>query len=269
MNVFISSDIEGTCGIAAWHETEPGHADGDYAYFRAQMNREVAAACRAALAVGAADVLVKDAHDSARNIDPSALPEGVRLNRGWSGDIYSMMSGIQHGRWDAAVFTGYHAAACSVGNPLSHTMNLRIDRIEINGVRASEFTINAYMAGMLGIPVCFVSGDKALCDSARKMIPAISTVVVNEGDGASSTSIHPSLAVWCIEERLKDQLASGAYKRCTVPMPDQFDITIRYKEHAPAYRASFYPGASRIDEKTIHFTCTDYIDAMCLFQFVL
>ena len=24
MNLFISSDIEGTCGIAAWSETEPG-----------------------------------------------------------------------------------------------------------------------------------------------------------------------------------------------------------------------------------------------------
>lgn len=28
MNLFISSDIEGTCGIAAWSETEPGRPDG-------------------------------------------------------------------------------------------------------------------------------------------------------------------------------------------------------------------------------------------------
>ena len=38
--------------------------------------------------------LVKDAHDSARNIDPSVLPEEVQINRGWAGDVYSMMSGI-------------------------------------------------------------------------------------------------------------------------------------------------------------------------------
>lgn len=42
MNLFISSDIEGTCGIAAWSETEPGRPDGDYAYFKQQMSREVA-----------------------------------------------------------------------------------------------------------------------------------------------------------------------------------------------------------------------------------
>ena len=64
--------------------------------------------------------------------------------------VYSMMSGIQHGDWDAAVFTGYHAAACCDGNPLSHTMNTSVDYVEINGVRASEFTLNAYMAGYHG-----------------------------------------------------------------------------------------------------------------------
>ena len=139
MNLFISSDIEGTCGIAAWSETEPGRPDGDYAYFKQQMSREVAAACRGALAAGGVErILVKDAHDSARNIDPSVLPEEVQINRGWAGDVYSMMSGIQHGDWDAAVFTGYHAAACCDGNPLSHTMNTSVDYVEINGVRASR-----------------------------------------------------------------------------------------------------------------------------------
>ena len=52
-------------------------------YFREQMSREVAAACRGALAGGADDVLVKDAHDYARNIDPTVLPEEVKILRGW------------------------------------------------------------------------------------------------------------------------------------------------------------------------------------------
>ena len=77
MNLFISSDIEGTCGIAAWSETEPGRPDGDYAYFKQQMSREVAAACRGALAAGGERILVKDAHDSARNI-PLFCPKRCR-----------------------------------------------------------------------------------------------------------------------------------------------------------------------------------------------
>ena len=49
--IFLSADIEGTCGIAHWDETSKGHAD--YPHFANQMSREVAAACEGALAAGA------------------------------------------------------------------------------------------------------------------------------------------------------------------------------------------------------------------------
>lgn len=44
MNVFISADIEGTCGITDWSETERS-TPYDYNYFRKQMTMEVRAAC--------------------------------------------------------------------------------------------------------------------------------------------------------------------------------------------------------------------------------
>lgn len=74
MNVFISADIEGTCGITDWSETERS-TPYDYNYFRKQMTMEVRAACEGAVAGGADEIFVRDAHDSARNIDPSQLPE--------------------------------------------------------------------------------------------------------------------------------------------------------------------------------------------------
>ena len=67
------------------------------------MTREVAAACQGALSAGAAEVLVKDAHDSARNIDPAGLPRGIRMNRSWSGDPLSMMSGLNQEKFDAGI----------------------------------------------------------------------------------------------------------------------------------------------------------------------
>ena len=70
MKLYISADIEGTTGITLWDETEHGHAR--YAYFLDQMTREVAAACRGAMAAGCDDILVKDAHDSACNLIPGA-----------------------------------------------------------------------------------------------------------------------------------------------------------------------------------------------------
>ena len=68
MNVFISADIEGTCGITDWSETERSTPQ-DYEPFQKQMTREVKAACKGALEGGASGILLKDAHDSARNID--------------------------------------------------------------------------------------------------------------------------------------------------------------------------------------------------------
>ena len=48
MRLYLSADIEGTCGIADWAETERATMD-DYRPFAAQMTAEVAAACRSTL----------------------------------------------------------------------------------------------------------------------------------------------------------------------------------------------------------------------------
>ena len=57
MKVFLSADMEGTCGIVAWPETERS-TPMDYAPYQKQMSREVAAACRGALSAGAvADIV--------------------------------------------------------------------------------------------------------------------------------------------------------------------------------------------------------------------
>lgn len=95
---------------------------------------------------------MRDAHGGALNIDPAGLPRGARLLRGWAHDIYCMMSGIDRDKYDAVLFTGYHAGAKNPGNPLSHTMHRYIDSITINGEPISEFVMNAYTAGYFGIP---------------------------------------------------------------------------------------------------------------------
>ena len=259
MKVYLSADIEGTCGICDWSETERSTRD-DYIIYRDQMQREVNAACEAAIAAGAEYVYVKDAHDSARNLIPMELPEQVRVHRGWSGDPLSMMSGLDGDRFDAVFFTGYHAWASCPGNPLSHTMNLRNEYVLLNGVLASEFLINTYTAGYYGVPVSFLSGDEALCAFARELIPEMVTVPVNKGVGGGVLSIHPDLAV----ERIRAQ----AHK-CKVPMPDHFDSQIRFREHKLAYSKSFYPGATLEEGKIVRFSTDDWYEMLRFYHFVL
>ncbi len=266
MRVFISADIEGTCGICNWAETEL--TDAQSGYFREQMTREVAAACKGAFAAGAEEIVIKDAHDSARNLIPTGLPKGnIKLHRGWAGDPECMVSGIGNG-FDAILFTGYHSAASISGNPLSHTMTTSIQRITLNGVLANEFLINALTAGYYGVPVAFLAGDQALCNFAKNFLSPMQTVATNEGVGNSVISIHPETACEQIEERVKKAL-EGDLSLCKVEMPEEFELVVEYKKHQDAYRYQFYPNAKQIDSNTVSYASKDYMDVLKFIMFCI
>ncbi len=231
------------------------------------MTREVRAACDGALAAGAKGLFVRDAHDSARNIDPAGLPESAQIMRGWSGDPLSMMSGLDEGDFGAVLFTGYHSWASGGGNPLSHTMNLQNEIVTLNGVPMSEFMMNAYTAGYYGVPVVFLSGDKALCDFAREFIPGIVTVPVNRGMGGATVSMHPDAAVKAIQEGAKKAVKNA--KNCFIPMPPFFEMNIRFREHRRAYSKSFYPGARLEESKNVCFSSDDWFEMLRFSHFVL
>lgn len=266
MKVFLSADIEGTCGIVDWSETERA-TPYDYTPFRKQMTREVAAACEGALAAGAESLLVRDAHDSARNIDAAVLPEAVRLLRGWTGDPLHMMSGIDRDDYGCVIFTGYHSWAAGNGTPLSHTNNTRNEFVTLNGVRMSEFLANAYTAAYFGVPVCFLSGDKALCDFAKTLIPNITTVAVSEGIGGGSISMHPEAALRAIREGAKRGVKRA--KDCVLTLPERFDAVVRFRDHAAAYQRSFYPGATLADGKNLCYSTGDWFELLRFFHFTL
>lgn len=266
MDIYISADIEGTCGIAADPEADPG-APRDYAAFSAQMTREVAAACRGAMAAGASRILVRDAHGSARNIDPAGLPESAAMLRGWTGDPLVMMSGIDEGGYAAAFFTGYHAWAGSGGNPLAHTMNGQNEYVLINGRQASELLINAYTAAYYRVPVALVTGDEAVCAQARALIPAVTTVAVHRGRGGGVFAMHPAQAQRAIREAAEQ--AVGRAGECLAPLPDRFDVAVRFRRQQTAYTRQFYPGASLADSKEVRFSAGDWYEVLRFFHFVL
>lgn len=266
MKIFLSADMEGTCGIVSWPETERS-TPMDYAPMQKQMTREVSAACTGALSAGAKEVLVKDAHDSARNLDPAGLPRSTRISRAWSGDLLSMMSGLNQEHFDAVIFTGYHAWAGCPGNPMSHTMNGRNNRVTLNGVPCSEFLINSYTAGYFGVPVVMVTGDRTLCEFAKELIPGITTVPVNEGRGGGSTSIHPDEAVEQIQAAAAQAVKN--VEGCQVPMPAHFHMEIDFVKHHVAYSRSFYPGAMLKDDKVVCFDHDDWYEMLRFCHFVL
>jgi len=265
VKVYISADIEGVTGVTFWDETTRGKPG--YEVARRQMTDEVAAACEGALAAGATEIVIQDAHDGADNLIASLLPEEAELVRGWSGGPMSMMQELDES-FAAAMMIGYHGRSQGGASPLEHTFTGRATRIRLNGQPVAEFTINAYAAAHFDVPTVLVSGDDGVCAEAERLIPGIAAVPVKRGIGASTLSIHPHVAI----ERIRDAATTGFAERrenCTLAVPERVVLEIDFRHHAPAYRASFYPGAELITPVTVRYDTDDLYEAFRAFEFLI
>lgn len=265
MKIYISADIEGITGTTHWNETEKNLPDWND--FAKQMTDEVVAAAKGAISAGATEVVIKDAHDSARNIDINAIPEEAKLIRGWSGDPLCMVSGIDES-FDAAIFVGYHNAGGTVTNPLAHTMSVsNYAYIKINDEYVSEFLLNAYAAALYDVPVVFVSGDIGLTKEVQKVNSNIVTLGVKDGIGGATISINPQKAVRETERLVKDSLKSDLNVK-KLKLPEKFKVEVAYKDHRNAYKYSFYPGAKLKEPNSILFETNEYFEVLRLIHFL-
>ena len=149
--------------------------------------------------------------------------------------------------------------------------DVHFNNLTINGKPASEFTINAYMAAYLGLPIVFLSGDEAMCEAARELVPGITTVASKTGMGSAVISRHPQVVCEEIRAAMEQALSCDVEKRsdCYLTLPESFTVEVEYTDWNRAHRNSFYPGAVSIDPKTISFTATDYFEVMRFMQFCL
>lgn len=263
MKIFISADIEGTAGINHWDETIHGHPD--WSEYRVLMTAEVLAACEGARAAGASEVVVKDAHDSGRNLLVQQLPDYVRIVRNWSGHPDQMMFGLDDS-FSAAVYTGYHSKAGTEDNPLAHTSNLKISRLLLNGEVASEFTINALCAALYGVPSVFLAGDESICADARAMISGIATVETLFGAGPASNSIAPARSCRLIRDGVEAALRAGAGGLPATAGP--WEVVVEFVNPVNAYRSRWYPGATAHGPRAVAFAAQDFFEILRALCFI-
>ena len=249
MKIFISADIEGVSGITSWEATRYGGKGYDAAC--RQMSLETAAACRAALSCGY-DVVVKDGHEDAMNIDHTLLPKEAELISGWACTPLSMLGGLDDS-FSGIIYIGYHSAAWSSTSPLKHTCEDYIyNWFKINGEYASEFTINAGVADQLGVPSLVLSGDAGICSAAASEYPGIITVPTKNGIGNATWNLHPEKVIENIELAVRNALSRPLPE--PRPLADSYTMTLCFKEFQKAMSASWYPGVKRLDDFTVSFT---------------
>ncbi|MCK8826109.1 M55 family metallopeptidase [Fuchsiella alkaliacetigena] len=265
MKIYLSVDMEGITGLSSWDEVLKEKKD----YCNKQLTQEVKAACQGAIAAGAKEVWINDAHDSGRNIDFAKLPPNTKLISSWSGNPLSMMQELDES-FTAALMIGYHSASGTETNPLAHTMSSKLNYLKINGEPVSEFIISAYTAAMFKVPVVFLSGDQGVCQEVKEINKNIETVAVKEGKGKSVISIHP--------EQAKDNIKKGVEQALTAPLekyqlklPEYFKVELSFtaQAHPQAYKASFYPGMKKLSATKVLFETQDYFEVLKMILFVL
>ncbi|SUP43344.1 M55 family metallopeptidase [Veillonella criceti] len=270
MKLFISADIEGCAG---WAFREEGHV-GEFGYdnLRRQMTREVRLACEVAHATGAKEIVVKDGHGGANNIDPLKMPHYVTLIRGKSGHPYNMMVGLDSS-FDAVAYIGYHAASGDVGFSGSHTSTGQSLYIRLNGAVLSECMLNSYTALSMGVPPIFLAGDRAICEQATRFLPFIETAETKHGVGGATYCESPVI----VEERIKDRLSRAIrkwqeiYKKQSykIQWPESFTYEVTFKDWQRAYKMSFYPGMEQVDDFTIRLISKSWLDIITAHSFIV
>jgi len=258
MKVFISADIEGITTTTIWDEADRSHAS--YPLHAKQMTKEVLACIQGAKDAGATEIVVKDAHDSAVNIDPTRMPSGVTLLRNWTGHPYMMVDGIDN-TFDAAMFIGYHSSAGRIGNPLSHTLSTKHVYLKINGAIASEFMLYSYACALEGVPAVFLSGDKMLCDDFKDLHPRLITCPVKEGLGAMTMNYSTEDTLKNIKE-LSQKALTQDLKNALVKLPGHFTAEIYFKEHQYAEKASWFPGVIKISDNIVTFHSDSFFEIL-------
>jgi D-amino peptidase len=256
---YIMTDLEGVAGIDDW---DPRHADyGNEAkgvYERSEMQRlltgEVNAAAEGLFAAGVEEVLVNDAHGAGRTILPEELVPGVRIARGKNRP--SWLLGISR-RFGALVQVGMHAMWKTPNGCLAHSMSTGITYV-VNGQEVGEMEIAAFLAGQLGIPWVFTSGDLHACRESERWVPGIVTAPVKEGlSDLCAIHLAPVDARKLIRDRVREAVvAAPRIKPLVAAGPVTVDI--RREEPGPA---KLRPGAERIDAFTVRYAGPDFWSA--------
>ncbi|MFE2581092.1 M55 family metallopeptidase [Streptomyces sp. NPDC059378] len=247
MRIYISADMEGVTGLVDSDDVQPGGRD--YERGRLMMAEDVNAAVRGAVAAGATDVTVNDAHGPMRNIPPESLHPAARLIRGRPKHM-GMLAGLTP-EYDAVVCVGYHSRAGALG-VLSHSfMGHEIEDIWLDGRPVGEIGLAHATAAAIGVAVTVLTGDDSACAEMRKWDASVTTVAVKYARDRFAAELRPAEeARAAIEKAVAARLsAPPAFTDTAVTAPST--LTVRWQSASVASTLLGIPGVTSKDTRTV------------------
>jgi D-amino peptidase len=179
-----------------------------------------------------------------------------------------MMEGIDRGKFDGAMFIGYHASASNPRGVRAHTFSsARLSEVRLNGVPASEGYINAAIAGQFGIPILLVTGDDVAVEELS-VLKAEGVAVKRAIGFEAAESLTPAAARKLIQAAARRAVGRiASYAPFKVAQPATLDVTFHF--YRPAELLAWLPIVERTGPRSIRFKGKDTAEALRLLEFAL
>ena len=195
MKIYVACDLEGVAGVVdfgrqCWWDASREWSSEYYDQARRLATLELNALVEGALEGGATELVVWDGHGHyPGSVDIELLHAECKLVTG--GDAGP--EGLD-GSFDALFQTGMHAMAGTAKAVMAHSFWEHIAGYWVNGVAVGEIWMNCYVAGEHGVPMVFLSGDRAATEEGQALVPDIDVAIVKEGlsPQAGGLSVMPA-----------------------------------------------------------------------------
>ncbi|MGH3545353.1 MAG: M55 family metallopeptidase [Mycobacteriales bacterium] len=248
MQVYISADMEGVSGLVDADDVQP--PGRDYETGRLMMTEDVNAAVRGALAGGASDVLVNDAHGPMRNLLPDRLHPAARLIRGRPKRM-GMLAGLDSSS-QAVICVGFHARAGALG-VLSHSfMGHEIEDMWLDDNPVGEIGLLHATATAIGSRVALLTGDDAACAEMSDWDSAVATVPVKYAHDRFAAKLRPMAQA---REAIETAAQAAISHLDTSPSPrrtaNPATLAVRWQSSSVAATLTGIPGVTLRDSRTI------------------
>ena len=211
---------------------------------------------------GFEEILIADSHGPMVNILVDDLPDYAEVVRGFPRPL-SMVAGVEG--CDVALFLGYHAKFGTARSTFDHTYSgASINCVEVNGVAASEFLLNGYVAGELKVPVVLVAGEAQLLnDDVKKYASWAETIALKQSLSRLSAK-SPSMNVVESDLRKKVRKATANHKQGKTQLlrarkPVKMGVTFSVSHFADA--AALLPSVERINGLKIEYSAVNMMEA--------
>ncbi|MCD6218944.1 M55 family metallopeptidase [Candidatus Calescamantes bacterium] len=202
MKIYVQTDLEGVAGVVNFEDRGDKSTEGYFHRMRMKelLTGEVNACIEGLLEMGIEpeNIYINDSHGSGYNILFEKLRPGVKIIHGKLTRQPFWLPLLDES-FSAVVGIGGHPMAGTKFGILPHT------KWDVNGIALGEMGMCAALAGYFNVPMIFISGDKAVCEELKKIIPDIETAVVK-------SAFSPYTAVSEVPARACELIKNGVKK---------------------------------------------------------